>query len=308
VSNPNIVSCSWATGSPGWNFFRSFQYHGETKKVITLRADEEYLGIFGLQLIEGRNFIAGSVDDRENGMIVNETFARQMGWNSPVVGNYLTDVDDTTLAGLRVVGVVKDAHLSSLHDAIQPLIISQRESWRANAILLRVVPTRIPETMAYIKNVWKEMVPDKPFDGFFADELFQGQYADDGKWTAVVRYASVLAVALACLGLFGLATLAVANRTKEVGIRKVLGASVSGIAKLLAMDFVKLVLVANVIAWPMAYFALHRWLQNIAYRLDPGWWLFLLSGGLAVFIALLTVSIQAIKAALANPVEALRYE
>jgi putative ABC transport system permease protein len=307
-SNPDIVACSWAAGSPGWNFFRSFQYHGETKKVIMLRADEEYLGIFGLQLIEGRNFIAGSADDRENGMIVNETFAREMGWSSPVVGNYLTDVDDTTLAGLRIIGVVKDAHFSSLHNSIQPLIISQHESWRANALLLRVVPTRIAEIMAYLKNVWKEIVPDKPFSGYFADELFQDQYADDEKWTTIIEYATVLAVVLACLGLFGLATLSAANRTKEIGIRKVLGASVSGIVELLARDFVKLVLVANVIAWPIAYFALNRWLQNFAYRIDLSWLLFLLSGGLAVLIALLTVSTQAIKAALANPVEALRYE
>jgi putative ABC transport system permease protein len=113
---------------------------------------------------------------------------------------------------------------------------------------------------------------------------------------------------LACLGLFGLATLSAANRTKEIGIRKVLGASVSGIVELLARDFVKLVLVANVIAWPIAYFALNRWLQNFAYRIDLSWWLFLLSGGLAVLIALLTVSTQAIRAALANPVDSLRYE
>ncbi|MCG3120621.1 MAG: hypothetical protein ALAOOOJD_03402 [bacterium] len=159
-----------------------------------------------------------------------------------------------------------------------------------------------------MRNTWREAAPGKPFDYYFLDEDFDRQYRAEERWAQIVSYATLFAIVIACVGLFGLSALAVTKRTKEIGIRKVLGASVTGIISLLAGDFLKLVALANLIAWPVAWYAMNQWLQNFAYRIDIGWWIFALAGGLALLIAFATVSTQAIRAGLANPVDSLRYE
>jgi putative ABC transport system permease protein len=240
-------------------------------------------------------------------MIVNESFPRMMGWSEPAAGNKLTGVNDTLLNGLEVIGVVKDFHYMPLQQEIQPLVIFAK-SPVFGSVLVRIAPANILATIDFLHSVWKEIAPNTPFEYDFLDEAFRRAYESEMNWKTIVEYSAIFAISLACLGLLGLATLSVVNRTKEIGIRKVLGASSAGVVELLSRDFIKLVLIANLIGLPIAYLALHRWLQNFAYRIDIGWWMFALAGGLALLIAFVTVSTQAIKAALANPVEALRHE
>jgi len=177
-----------------------------------------------------------------------------------------------------------------------------------NFINVRISPENIPQTIQLIKSIWEQVAANQPFSFSFLDQDIDQQYRQDERWGKIVGYASMFAILIASMGLFGLATLAVSKRTKEIGIRKVLGASVPNIFRMLSNDFGKLVLIANVIAWPAAFFLIRRWLQDFAYRIEISWWVFALAGGLALAIALLTVSTQAIRAALANPVESLRYE
>jgi len=166
----------------------------------------------------------------------------------------------------------------------------------------------IPETIAFIEKTWKQFVPERPLEFSFLDESLNQLYRDEIRVSQLVGTFTLLAIVVACLGLFGLAAFTAEQRTKEIGVRKVLGASVRNIVLLLSKEFAKLVLIANVIAWPVAYFATHDWLQNFAYRVDIAWWVFMLAGVTALLIALGTVGYQAIRAALANPIEALRYE
>jgi putative ABC transport system permease protein len=166
----------------------------------------------------------------------------------------------------------------------------------------------LPETLAFIETAWKEFETDKGFVYSFLDDVLLQNYQTEDRVGRLTTYFSGLAIIIACLGLLGLASFTAARHTKEIGIRKVLGASVANLVGLLSQNFLRLVLIANIIAWPLAYFAMAKWLGNFAYRIDIAWWMFAVAGGLALLIALLTVSTQAIKAALANPVEALRYE
>jgi putative ABC transport system permease protein len=183
-----------------------------------------------------------------------------------------------------------------------------KKDWPLDDILLRVAPSRIPETVEYLRKVWRELSPNTPFQLTFMDEDFQKLYEAEMRWARIVTYSTLFAVLLASLGLFGLATLSVTNRTKEIGIRKVLGASGAGIIRLVSVEFLKLVLIANLIAWPAAYFAASKFLEHYAYRVSLTPWLFLLSGLGALLIAFVTIVGQIVRAIRANPVAALRYE
>jgi len=271
--------------------------------------DYNFVALLNLKIVEGRNFSTTHPTDAKEAFIINEEAARVMGMSSAVGKRIVT-------AGREgaVIGVVKDAHFKSLHHKIQPQIFYVLTDFTSEVmnlygiVLIKINGTDIPKTIAAIANVWKRVNPNTPFEYHFLDETIDRQYAAEKKISAMANYFTVLAIAISCLGLFGLAAFAAERRTKEIGVRKVLGATVANIVAMLSRDFVKLVLVANLIAWPVAYFAMNKWLQNFAYRIDLGWWVFVLAGGMALFIALLTVSTQAIRAALVNPVEALRYE
>jgi putative ABC transport system permease protein len=183
-----------------------------------------------------------------------------------------------------------------------------KKDWPLDDILIRIAPSRIPETVEYVRQVWKEVSPNTPFQLTFLDEDFQKFYEGEMKWGRIMMYSTLFAVFLASLGLFGLATLAVTNKTKEIGIRRVLGASAASIMRDMSTDFLKLVVFANVVAWPVAYLAASRFLENYAYRISLTPWLFLLSGIGAMLIAFMTIVGQVWRAVRANPVEALRYE
>jgi putative ABC transport system permease protein len=206
-----------------------------------------------------------------------------------------------------VIGVVKDFHFESLHKPISPLYIGYT-SHAINSLSVRITSDNIPGTIALLKEKFRQFDPYRPFEYAFLDDSFDAQYRAEERLGRVFSYFSILAIFIACLGLFGLASFTAEQRTKEIGIRKVLGASVSGIVVLLSKEFTKWVLIANAIAWPIAYYSLNRWLQSFAYRTNITAMAFLLAAIFSFLIALLTVSYQALKAATANPVKSLRYE
>ena len=309
AENPNIEMVSVTSGAFTHGYdIEGFNYNGENKSCFTFRIDENYLKTLGIPLVEGRNFIKGSAKDRDHGMIVNEAFVKSMGWAEPVVGRRLVGVDTDLLAPLSVIGVVKDFHFQSLRSEIRPAIMFMNPDWPLDDILIRITPNRIPETVEYIRQVWSKISPNTPFNLTFMNDDFQKLYNSEMRWQSIITSAAVFAIFLACLGLFGLATLAVTNRTKEIGIRKVLGASGPGMVKLVSADFLKLVLVANILAWPAAYFAASKFLENYAYRISLGPLVFLVAGLAAVMIAFAAIAAQVFRAARANPIEALRYE
>ena len=208
---------------------------------------------------------------------------------------------------LKIIGVIKDFNFTSLHSQISPLIIYCDPN-EIKQLLVRIKPGDVSQTIKSLETEWNKIAPEFPFDYSFLDEQINKQYKSDIRVGNVINTFSLLALFIACLGMFGLASFTAEQRTKEVGIRKILGASVDSIVFTLIGDFLKWIVLANVIAWPIAWYVINKWLQNFAYRIDISWWMFLLSGGVALLIAILTVSFQAIKAATANPVKSLRYE
>jgi putative ABC transport system permease protein len=206
----------------------------------------------------------------------------------------------------KIIGIIKDFHFQTLRDEIKPLFFV----YEPNSLLLniRVSSAGFQTTIKKIKSVLNQQMPGLPFEWHFLDQQIEQLYQADQRMMKVFSICAMLAIFTSCLGLFGLVTFFVQRKTKEIGIRKVVGATNYNIVYLLTKDFIKVVLIANIVAWPLAYYLMNKWLQNFAYRIDIGWWVFVLAGGIAFVIALITVSIQSIKAATANPVESLKYE
>lgn len=260
----------------------------------------------GLEIVEGRDFSRAYTSDPEDSVIVNEMLVKEMGWDSALGKEIKTFMGRKE--PLTVIGVVKDFHFESLHHQIKPAIFFIEPRWSLDYIYVNINPTDIPSTLGLFEKAWKRSVPNYPFIYSFLDEEFQKLYMAEERWNTIISYTSAFAIMISCLGLFGLSALAIARRTKEIGIRKVLGASVPGLSRMVSMEFFKLVVFANIAAWPLAYYAMSRWLRNFAFRIDIEIWVFLLAAVLVGAIAVLTVSFQAIKAAFADPVESLRYE
>ena len=266
-------------------------------------ADYDYIDLFGMQIVQGRNFSREYPSDETGAFLVNETAVKVAEWESPL-GRKLTHWNGKTG---EIVGVLKDFHLHSLHRPIEPLYVFLNPG-NFSHIAIKIRTANIPATINYVAGVMKIFSPSYPFSYSFFDEVFERAYFTEQRMGRVFGAFAILAIFIACLGLFGLTAFAAEQRTKEIGIRKVLGASDSKIFLLLSKEFVRWVLLANLIAWPIAYFAMNKWLQNFAYRIHLGIVAFLISGGTALLIAYLTVSYQAIKSARANPVDSLRYE
>ncbi len=275
-----------------------------------MNVDTHYIPTMGIEIIEGRNFSEDLATDQEESVLINETTAKKLGWEDPVGKRFVFrpppgQEGETTYT--TVIGVVRDFHLQSLRQKIDPLVIFYDYD-ELYTFSIRIAPDNIMHTMDLLKKKWGELDPNRPFHYYFLDDSFDSQYRREERLKNITFYFSFLAIFIGCLGLFGMASFTAEQRTKEIGIRKVLGASVSGIVCLLAKEFLILVAVANLIAWPVAYWAMSRWLQGFAYRVGIDWLLFVLSAAIALAIALITVSYQAIRAALSNPVDALRYE
>jgi putative ABC transport system permease protein len=258
-----------------------------------------------MQIIKGRNFSKDFGSD-SSGVVINETTAKLLGYPDPL-GKKIYKLDNNNKPiSYNIIGVVKNFNYESLRQDIGPLCFLLGQN---NGLAMFKINTgNINNLVSQVENKWKTMAPGMPFSYRFLDESFNDMYRSEQRVGKIVLVFSVLAILIACLGLFGLATFIAEQRTKEIGIRKVLGASVTGIVQLLSKDFVKLVLIAFIIAAPVGWYFMHRWLQDFVYRINVSWWIFLLAAGLAIFIALATVSFQAIKTALMNPVKSLRTE
>ena len=242
-------------------------------------------------------------DTIQRPVIINEAAVSSFGWtNDNAVGKMISFQGRNSI----VKGVVGDFHYTSMHEAIGPFIIFL--SNYTSKILVKLSDRELPRTLRYIEKKWSEMAPHLPFEYEFLDDQFSKLYSAETRTGKIFYAFALLAIGLACLGLLGLITFTTHQRTKEIGIRKVLGASVSGIVRLLSKEFLKLVIIASVIAFPLAWWLMNYWLQDFAYRINISWWIFFAAGTLAVLIALATISFQAIKAAVANPVKSLRTE
>ena len=267
----------------------------------------DYLEVYGMKLVAGRNFSAQAPGDTVGSVyIVNEAAIRVLGWGDP--NQALGKPFRSGSRNGTIVGVVRDFHFTTLQERIEPVALSLTRPNQFSRISVRLNTTELAATITFVEQAWRKHFPNALLQYSFLDERLERQYQAEKLFGKIFTVFVVLSLAIAGLGLFGLAAYAAEQRTKEIGIRKVLGASVASVIGLLSKDFVKLVLLANLMAWPIGWYAMNEWLQNFAYRINIGWWIFALAGGLALLIALLTISMQAVKAALANPVEALRYE
>ncbi|MCI0692125.1 ABC transporter permease [candidate division KSB1 bacterium] len=304
----NVASCDGMIGGQNWTNSLRMKGSNNSQLVNFLSVGYDFLETLGIELKEGRDFSPEFPADTNDAIILNETAVKQLGVPEPVLGQQIVWAEDQdTTYYAKVIGVVKDFHFTSLRLEIKPFafVITPSRTW---LFALKMSGQNLRQTLAQIESTWSSLVPGRPFDYYFLDESLDKLYRSEQNFRTVFSAMTLLSVIIACLGLFGLAAFTAEQRTKEIGIRKVLGATVSGVTVLLSKDFAKLVMIAYVIACPIAWYAMQKWLQGFAYRIDMGWWVFALAGGLALAIALFTVSTQAIKAALANPVDSLRYE
>jgi len=278
--------------------------------VHALDIDYDYLNTMEIQLLQGRNFSRNMKTDLTESIMVNETAVRQFNWENPLgktLNNSLRTDSGFVEVQRKVVGVVRDFHLSSLHNKIEPLILGLNPSG-LKTLSIRVSPVSLKETIAALERKWNEIDPDRPFVYYFLDEAFDKKYQAEEQLSRITLYFSILAVFIGCLGLFGMSAFSAERRTKEIGIRKVMGATVTNILRLIYNEFMLLILISNVIAIPAAWYFTQRWLDNFAYRIGNHWWVYLFTVFLALSITLITISFQALKAATSDPVKALRYE
>ncbi|MBA4319210.1 MAG: hypothetical protein C0412_12485, partial [Flavobacterium sp.] len=298
VSENNIGTDCKPNGVSG----EAGSFHIEVNSV-----DYDYMNHFGVKMVAGRNFSVEFATDFPKAMIINEKMVKSLGFKKPqdAIGkSYFI-----SLNGYKpeIIGVVKDFNSNSLHNEITSQVFMTNPNWFTEFII-KAKSADISSTIKNVKELWAKFFPQYPFEYNFLDESIDKMYKSEEKYSQVISTFSVVALFIACLGLFGLASFVTELRKKEIGIRKVLGASVNDIIHIISGEFAILVMIASIIAFPIAYYFMYKWLQDFAYRIVLSWWMFVLSGGIALLIALLTVGYQAIKAATANPVEALRYE
>ncbi|MBN1270916.1 MAG: ABC transporter permease [Candidatus Aminicenantes bacterium] len=306
---PGILGVTCASGTPGSGSSNASNFVLETPEgekevyIQTIVTDAHFVSTFGLNILEGRDFSQERGSDREESYILNQTAARKMGWDSPI-GKRITRGGGKP--GL-VIGVVEDFFYDSLHSQISPIALNIRPSRIAYAAV-RMRPEETSNVLSFIEETWERIAPLYPFEYFFTEERFFRYYRFEAKMGEMFTAFALLAIIISCLGVFGLISYTAEQSTKEIGVRKVLGANISGIVILLSKRFVRWVAAANLMAWPLAWFAMHKWLEGFAYRVSINPLFFPLAGILTLFITLAVLSYKSLKAACANPVDSLRYE
>ncbi len=302
AGNPAIERVAAHTG----NFnITGAKVDGKDIEFTYFGVDDNYLPAFQVPLAQGRNFSKAFPSDPAQSVVINEAFAKAAGWANPLgkqVDFFWKNQKYT------VIGVVKDYHYESLKTTIRPLLFTQDPNYGLSQLWLKLKPGTEVTTIKTVEALFRKLVPFTPFRYEFMDQTNAKSYAEEARWRQVITLAALLSIFVSCIGLFGLATFSTETRTKEIGIRKVMGASLASIITLLSKDFLALVLLAILIASPLAYYVAQQWLSNFPYRIDVSWWMFGLAGLLSVSIALITVSFQSVKAALMNPVKSLRSE
>jgi putative ABC transport system permease protein len=300
---------------PGRGIMKSvFQPEGfqrdQSQPMDYRNIDSGYLPTLGIAIAAGRNFSEELATDRTQSVLINETAAEKFGWKDPIGKQFIITPDQNSTGGetrLNVVGVVKDFHSTSLREKIDPMILFY-DPTQCASFAVRVAPTEIQKTLGLLEDKWKELLPQKPFDFFFLDESFDSQYRAEERIGNLALRFSLLAILVSCLGLFGIASYTTEQRTKEIGIRKVLGASGGIIVRMLSKEYLLLVAIGNLFAWPVAYLMMRSWLQNFAYRTSLAYWIFLAAAVLSIAVSLSTVTYQSVRAARTNPVKSLRCE
>jgi putative ABC transport system permease protein len=267
--------------------------------------DYDFIPTLGIKIVEGRNFSMDYPTDLDDAYIVNEAAVKSFGWDHPI-GKKIIWAGDQNKKG-NVIGVVKDFHYASFHEEISPLVLHM-SAGALSYLSIRLQRNDIFKTMSFLEDKWKEFYPGHPFDYFFLDDSFNSLYRSEEKMGSIFQIFTVLGLFISCLGLYGLSSYLLEQRTKEIGIRKVLGASLSRILVMVSKEFVKWIVLANIAAWPIIYFAMKKWLEGFAYRISIPFWAFLLSAVIVITISLLTISYQSAKAAMTNPADSLRYE
>ncbi len=312
LQNPGVQSVSFSLNVPGiFIAYQAFNPSLENTQKETLRAfqmiaDYDFLKTYGLEVKWGRGFSKEYSTDADEAIVINEKTAEILGWGEDAVGKKLYNVAENNRER-TVIGVVKNFHLTSLKQEISPLVLELNPTLY-RFVSVRLNPGNVPQTLASLENIFREVQPNREFSYYFIDDAFRQMYPEEDKVGQIYLSFGLLAIFVACLGLFGLSSFSVAQRTKEIGIRKVLGASMREIVIMLSKEFTALILAANIIAWPLAYFVMQGWLRSFAYRIAVTLDIFLLSGILTIVVALLTISQQSIKAAVSSPVDSLRYE
>jgi putative ABC transport system permease protein len=312
LASPNVRSVSASTSAPsliGSGYTAStpeMESKGGGLTVTGICVDEDYLKTTGIELVAGRNFTQAEAADTNTRMhiMINETAAAALGWTPEQAINQPLYVNNDKPG--RVQAVVKDFHFSTLRNTIGPLVFFN--DFYRYTLLVKITGNNVPQTIAHLQKTWNGHFTHRPFNYHFLDEDYNNMYKSELRMGRIINIFSAIALLLACMGLLGLSSYAVYQRTKEIGIRKVLGATLTDITALLSKDFLKLVLIAVVTATPIAWYAMHKWLQQYVYRISISWWVFALAGAGALVITLLTVSSQTIKAGRQNPVKTLKTE
>ncbi len=309
LKHTSVVSVAMADAVPGNLIAELFMAPDTAARsvqhnVLVMEADHDYVQTLGLEMAQGRPFDVAMVTD-SMAVVVNEALVEVMGLKGNPIGQHIRFASDET--AYPIIGVIKDFHFKSLHDQIEPYAVFIEDDVTARSAI-RIRSDDVPGTLAYLEETWEAFVPDRPFVYSFLEQDLAALYRAEEQTRTIFGGFSLLAIVIACLGLFGLSAFIAEQRTKEIGVRKVLGATMGGIVLLLSKDFLKLVGLAFVVAAPVAYLVMDRWLQGFAYHVEISWQMFLIAGLTALVIAMLTVSYQSIRAARVNPVEALRYE
>jgi len=313
INIPGVVSVTAGLGAPvTFNSINTVCKPNGTDDrgefpIVVNSIDYDYMDQFGVQIVAGRNFSEEYSNDFPNSMIINEKMARRLGFNNvkDAIGkSYIISLNNYKP---EIIGVVKDFNAGSLHNEISSQVFMINPKW-FKELIVKANSTNMPSTISKLKGVWEKFFPKYPFEYSFLDESIDRMYKSEDRYSQVISVFSVVALFIACLGLLGLASFIAKQRKKEIGIRKVHGASIESIIQIVSGEFAILVIIGNLIAWPTAYYFMNKWLQEFAYRVDLSWWIFIVSGLMTLIIAMLTVGYQAIKAAVANPVESLKNE
>ncbi len=316
MANAAIASAGASFYYPGiqnvtdWLMYRQGTPPEQTRGLFMNFIDDSYLQTLGIQPVTGRLFSRDFPADTANRIVLNEQAVKAFGFVSPedAVGKSIAATRDGQEVLFPIVGVVKDFHFKGLHSQIESYGFLLSSQPYFTYLIAHAKSGNIKAALSSMASTWSKLNPNERFEYSFLDQDFQKNYIAEERLASIIRYFTIIAIFISCLGLFGLATFSAEQRTKEIGIRKILGANVSGIVALLSKDFLKLVLIALLVASPIGWYFMHRWLQDFAYRVNISWWVFLVAGLLAVLIAFITISFQAVKAALANPVKNLRTE
>lgn len=314
LKNPSvksITSSSFIPAGPTDNNMQMISLPTNTelfRRTYEFYVDEEYIPTLGMEIVKGRNF-SKKLGSETNNVIINETAIEVFGLNENPIGQTL--LKSTNLKGgrqkLNIIGVVKDFHSRSLHESIEPLMMLKSTN-EVTGLIVKSKTADMSKLLSFMKNKWDFLGSGEIFDYAFLDHLYNETYIREQNMNVILRIFALLTIFVACLGLFGLVTFIAQKRLKEIGIRKVLGSSVSQIVSMLTIDFLKLILLSMLVAFPLGYYFMNKWLQNFAYRIEIEWWVFALAGLTTILIAFLTISYRSIKAALINPVKSLRTE